>query len=71
MTDGMCLPQYWTGDGDYDLVLSKREIKELNARILNSENTMMNDLSTLRENGTTWLSNRGYRVNIKRRRIQS
>lgn len=49
VTDDMCLPQYWTSDGDYDLILSKREIKELNARILNSEKTMMNDLDNLPE----------------------
>ena len=49
VTDDMCLPQYWTRDGDYDLILSKRKIKELNARILKNEKTMMNDLDNLPE----------------------
>ncbi len=49
VTDNMCDPQYWIKGDCYGLILSSGEIEKLNSRILNDENTMMNDLKGLDE----------------------
>ena len=50
VTDEMCRAEYWIGEDSNDLVLSYGEIKEVNRRIMDKKETMMNDLDNLSEN---------------------
>lgn len=47
VTDEMCRPGYWIGEGANELILSSAEIKELNRRIMEKKETTMNDLDSL------------------------
>ncbi len=49
VTDEMCRPEYWIGEGSDELILSSDEIKAVNRRIMDKKETTMNDLDSIPE----------------------
>ena len=47
VTDEMCRPEFWINEAADELILSTEEIKEVNRRIMDKKETVMNDLTSL------------------------